>query len=613
MADNAGADSGRGAVGPLARLAKLKNLAGAGGSGSGFDPKKRLRDVLGIARKAPAPFLALLLGAMGMAALALVSIASADRRVAAIALAHTASTLNGPVPGAIGGHLGGLVAARVVALGLAVAFVGTAMVRGARFPVPEFFDRALIALVEAALVVTGVGIVAAHLVAAPRHVLGWGLGDAPLLLLAAVLCGVLVRLARVRARWLDRVRHGLDRSFSLELLQASVDRQLPLLPGQRRGDAVLLSSVLVPGRPPVTMALARVDYTEQPGLDRRQAWYVLAGAASLAGGLAVSAALLVPAAAPVAVTALSAPLKTFAYPDARPIEQPAGAAPGNAIVVPEDDALAPTPLVIDVDGKVDVIARGADVPLDVTVPVIEISPDGSCFRDLDGEIFCQKHDVHGYVKVKDLIGAVSFSSRGEHGCAVVVGGEVRCWKDDGADVLIPAHSPPAAAPVRDLPPAKMVVVGETFACAVSLDRAVRCWTGQGSAATPSQGIAGAEGTIALAAGTEHACAVQDKGTVVCWGRNDLGQAGPEGTGSDTASAAVPGVDGAVELALGATHSCARLGSGAVTCWGFLDSGTWSTAPRSLPLGPALRILARDGAVCALQTSRIVCAGDRAAP
>ncbi len=588
--------------------AKLKGVAAGG-----FDPKKSLRDLVGLARRAPAAFVTLLVGAAAMGVLEVVSIVSADRRIAAIALAHTASTLNGPVPGAIGAHLSGVVDVRIAALVLGTLVVVVALVRAARFPVQDFIDRALFALVAVALLVTGVSVLAARTIASPRHVLDWGLGDAPLLLLAASLCVVLVRLAVVRARWLDRVRHGLDRDFSLELLQASVDRQLPLLPGQRRGDAVLLSSVAVPGRPPVTMALARVDYAEQPGPDRRRALYLALGVVSLGSALAIAAALVIPESVPLAVSPLGAAITTFAFPDARPIEQPGTTGAASAIVVPDDDSLAPTPLVIDADGKVNVIDRGAGVPITVSVPVVDLSPDGTCLRDLDGEVLCQKHDVSGYVKVKDIIGAASFSSRGEHGCAVVVGGEVRCWKDDSTDVLIPPHSPPVAAPVRDLPPAKMVAVGETFACAVTLDRAVRCWTGQGIATSPSHAVGGAEGTVALAAGTEHACAVQDKGTVVCWGRDDLGQTGPAGNGSDTLGTPVAGVDGAVELALGATHSCARLGSGAVTCWGFLDSGTWSTAPRLLPLDPSLHLVARDGAVCSQQTNRIVCAGDRAAP
>ena len=582
-----------------------------------LEPRKRLRELALLARRAPLAVGGLVLLAGVMVALELVSVASADRRIAAIALAHTASTLDGPVPGAIGAHLAPLVTVRLVALLLAIPLVAVGILRAARFPLHEFLDRAMVALMSAALAVTAIGILAASLVASPRHVLAWGLGDAPLLLLVVVLCGAVFRLAVVRARWLDRVRNGLDRDWSMELLQASVDRQLPLLPGQRRGDAILLSNVAVPGRPSVSMALARVDYTQEKGLDRRRALYALSGVASLVFTLAVTAALFAPGKVPLAVTQLSAVVKTFAYPDARPIEQSAATTPtgaaANAIVVPDDDNLAPTPLVLLPDGKVDPSHDGAGVAIASTIEAVDLSPDGSCVRTLDGEVFCQKHDVTGYVKVKDIIGAVSVSSRGEHGCAVVFGGEVRCWKDDSTDVLIPAHSPPVAHPIRELPPAKLVAVGETFACIVSLDRTVRCWTGQGAPTTPSRAVTGAEGATAIGAGTEHACAVQDKGTVACWGRNDLGQAGPGGTGSDVFAAPVPGVDGAVDIASGATHSCARLASGAVSCWGFLDSGTWSSSPRLVPLDPALRLVARDGAICALQSNRIVCAGDRIAP
>ncbi len=615
-------DAPAGGQGLQGALGKLRGLAGGkGSSGKGLELKKRLRELTLIARRAPLPLAALLLVAALMLGLELVSLVSANRRIAAIALAHTASTLNGPVPGAIGAHLAGLADARVVALLLAVPFLALAILRAARFPLQDFLDRAMLALVALALASTTLGVIAAKLVASPRHVLAWGLGDAPLLLLAALLCGGLVRLAVARARWLDRVRNGLDREWSLELLQASVDRQLPLLPGQRTGDAVLLSHVAVPGRPSVSMALARVDYTEARGLERRRAVYAALGVVSLVFGLVIAGATFAPGTLPLAVTQLGAVAKTFAYPDARPFEQATGSAtaasttapaPGaSAIIVPEDDDLAPTPLVIDPEGKTDLINRGAGVTL--AVAAVDISSDGGCVRTLDGEIFCQKHDVTGYVKVKDIIGAGSFSSRGEHGCAVVIGGEVRCWKDDSADVLIPAHSAPQAHAIRELPPARLVAVGETFACVVSLDRAVRCWTGQGIPTTASQAISGAEGAVTIAAGTEHACVAQERGTVACWGRSDLGQAGPAATGSDVVATQVAGVDGAVEVAAGATHTCARLGSGAVTCWGFLDSGTWSTSPRNVPLEPALRLVARDGAICALQTNRIVCAGDRVAP
>jgi hypothetical protein len=604
-------------------LDKLRGLAGGGGASGGFEPKKRLRELTLIARRAPVPFALLVLVAALMIGLEVVSISSAGRRIAAIALAHTASTPSGPVPGAIGGHLAGLVDARTIALLLSLPLLAVAFARAARFPLQDFLDRAVFALVTAALALTTIGVIAARLVASPRHLLAWGLGDAPLLFLAALLCAGLVRLAVVRARWLDRVRNGLDREWSLELLQASVDRQLPLLPGQRTGDAVLLSHVAVPGRPSVSMALARVDYTEARGRGLQRAVYAGLGVVSLLFGLLIAGATFAPGTLPLAITPLDAVAKTFAYPDARPLEQAAGGATStsaptstssgaaSAIVVPEDDSLSATPLVIGPEGKADLVNRGAGVAL--AVAAVDISPDGDCLRTLDGEIFCQKHDVTGFVKVKDITGAGTFSSRGEHGCAVVVGGEVRCWKDDSADVLIPAHSPPQAHAIRELPPAKLVAVGETFACIVSLDRSVRCWTGQGIPATPSQAVTGAEGALSIAAGTEHACVAQEHGTVACWGRNDLGQAGPAGTGSEVLATPVAGVDGAVEVAAGATHTCARLGSGAVTCWGFLDSGTWSAAPRNVPLEPALRLVARDGVICALQTNRIVCAGDRVAP
>src|SRR5262249_2064482 len=80
--------------------------------------------------------------------------------------------------------------------------------------------------------------------------------------------------------------------------------------------------------------------------------------------------------------------------------------------------------------------------------------------------------------------------------------------------------------------------------------------------------------VELAPGSQHSCARRVDGTVVCWGRNDLGQLG---TGAVTATriATVPvfGVNGAVEISSLYHHTCARAGSPAqVYCWGFNSSG-----------------------------------------
>jgi len=75
--------------------------------------------------------------------------------------------------------------------------------------------------------------------------------------------------------------------------------------------------------------------------------------------------------------------------------------------------------------------------------------------------------------------------------------------------------------------------------------------------------------IDLAAGEGHACAVRADGDVVCWGRNDHGQAGAA-IAAAIAPTVVAGVDHAVAVVAGPAHTCAQLADGTVRCWGQND-------------------------------------------
>jgi alpha-tubulin suppressor-like RCC1 family protein len=59
---------------------------------------------------------------------------------------------------------------------------------------------------------------------------------------------------------------------------------------------------------------------------------------------------------------------------------------------------------------------------------------------------------------------------------------------------------------------------------------------------------------------------------VCWGQNEFGELGNNGTGEALNYTVVQGVSGAVQLALGIQFSCALLATGQVKCWGLDDLG-----------------------------------------
>jgi alpha-tubulin suppressor-like RCC1 family protein len=83
-----------------------------------------------------------------------------------------------------------------------------------------------------------------------------------------------------------------------------------------------------------------------------------------------------------------------------------------------------------------------------------------------------------------------------------------------------------------------------------------------------------EPAIALVAGAAHVCALAASGEVSCWGKNDVGQLGyghTEAIGDDEPVASHGTVDVGdlvVGLAAGSQHTCAILEKGSIRCWGY---------------------------------------------
>lgn len=88
--------------------------------------------------------------------------------------------------------------------------------------------------------------------------------------------------------------------------------------------------------------------------------------------------------------------------------------------------------------------------------------------------------------------------------------------------------------------------------------------------------------VQLAAALDRACVVEARGTLKCWGRNDLGQLGQSDTAARGDNANEMGkmlspVDlgpsvQVLQVALGGRHSCAILGDRSLRCWGFNAAG-----------------------------------------
>lgn len=115
--------------------------------------------------------------------------------------------------------------------------------------------------------------------------------------------------------------------------------------------------------------------------------------------------------------------------------------------------------------------------------------------------------------------------------------------------------------------------GYYFMCAVAAGQ-VLCWGGNeygqmgdgGSTDALSPKVVPLPVAVAqVSAGSRHACALAQDGTVFCWGDNWNGMVGS--CSAPCAPTVVPGVSDVVQLAAGGGATCALLEGGRVTCWG----------------------------------------------
>lgn len=149
-------------------------------------------------------------------------------------------------------------------------------------------------------------------------------------------------------------------------------------------------------------------------------------------------------------------------------------------------------------------------------------------------------------------------------------------------------------------------VGMSSTCAVVSGGSARCWgannvgqlgrdgtTTVGDDETPSSvpplDFGPGRTARAISAGKVHSCAILDDATVRCWGYNlggllGLGRVSPRETPLSAGPVDLGAGRTAVALDVGEGHSCAILDTGAVRCWGYNGNGQLG-----LPLGNSVTI------------------------
>lgn len=217
----------------------------------------------------------------------------------------------------------------------------------------------------------------------------------------------------------------------------------------------------------------------------------------------------------------------------------------------------------------------------------------------------------------------------EHACSLSNEGAVKCWGGAGRTRALPTPVPGLDSGVS------AIALGADEGCALLDEGSVACFPLRdppagtaGRARFSPKRVTGTRGAVALAHGRRHACAVDNRGGVVCWGtggalelgraRANEGQGAAASEGDPLRATPVAGIDEAVELALGDDFSCARRRDGTAWCWGentLGQLGDSSFEARSEPrpargLRDVVSLRAGSGHACALtQKAEVLCWGD----
>ncbi|HAP76793.1 MAG TPA: hypothetical protein DCR14_12005, partial [Acidimicrobiaceae bacterium] len=216
--------------------------------------------------------------------------------------------------------------------------------------------------------------------------------------------------------------------------------------------------------------------------------------------------------------------------------------------------------------------------------------------------------------------ADALASGALHTCALLAHGPISCWgsgsggklgygnTDTIGDFVTPFTNPVNGGIIR-LPGAQTttaITTGSAHTCALLAHGAITCWGSGGfgalgygnsngnigdnetPATNPVNGgiipLPGGQTATAIAAGSQHTCALLANGRVTCWGLGSTGRLGYGNTNDigdnetpatnpvDGGLVALPGGRTATAITAGSGHTCALLSDGAVTCWGASDLG-----------------------------------------
>ena len=213
---------------------------------------------------------------------------------------------------------------------------------------------------------------------------------------------------------------------------------------------------------------------------------------------------------------------------------------------------------------------------------------------------------------------VEISGGSQHTCARGADGSAWCWGDNargqlGVDQKKKKLKAPAAVSQLGHDVAS-IAAGADHTCALTTDGQAWCWGdnshGQlGSSDSKNlerspilvEALGNDVARIAAGESSAHTCAIDNAGTLSCWGANSDGQLGDNSRKdrsvpvqiASTASGAA--FDEITDACTGALHTCARRADGSVWCWGGNDAGQVGNGAQShKPVKRPLRVAIEGG-------------------
>ena len=206
-------------------------------------------------------------------------------------------------------------------------------------------------------------------------------------------------------------------------------------------------------------------------------------------------------------------------------------------------------------------------------------------------------------------------------CALLDGGSLKCWGGGWSGRLgagsityesctinggsLDCKKEPVAVVLPQGKSAKAINAGGNHACAILDDDSLVCWgegtygqLGNGDTSnhdTPISVNLGTNTAKAVSAGNQSTCAILDDDSLKCWGRNSFGQLGDGSTDNRDSPVSVGLGAGKTAMALdhGDAHACAILNDGNLKCWGDKRKGR-------------LGIGAGDSDACTIRTTDYDC-------